>query len=216
MRPMRPALALVAALLVPAVSFAGKGPPPAPDGPFFFVDQKSFDKLTSLANIDQAFQEFCLAGLAVFIDASTTLNRRVEIAYSSLGTIDNQSPSGDRIDGLFIVVDLTLTVFDGPENTANVIFAGAIPGADCNLSGSLQQAGAKDRANLSCDVGVNLSDFGQIPEDILNSIVFATAKKKTISVNVKNGGLRINHVGTTNPNPETSTLVCPTTGDSED
>jgi hypothetical protein len=213
MRPMRPALALVAALLLPAVSFAGKGPPPAPDGPFFFVDKKSFDKLTSLANIDQAFQEFCLAGRAVFIDASSTLNRRVEIGFSSLGTIDNQSPSGDRIDGLFTVVNLTLTVFDGPENTAGILFDGAIPGADCKLDGSLQQAGAKDRVSLDCDVGVNLSDFGKIPDDVINSIVFATAKKKTIKVNPKKGTLQIAHLGVTNPNAETSTLVCPTTGD---
>jgi hypothetical protein len=213
MRPMRPALALLAALLVPAVSFAGKGPPPPPDGPFFFVDQKSFDKLTSLANIDQAFDEFCLAGRAVFIDASTTLNHRVEIEFSSLGSIANQSPSGDRIDGLFTTVNLTLTVFDGPLNTANVIFDSTILGADCKLDGSLQQAGNKDRASLNCDVGVNLSDFGKVPEDVVNSVVFATAKKKTISVKPKKGTLRITHQGVTNPNSDTSTLVCPTSSD---
>lgn len=216
MRPMRPVLALVVVLLAPAALLAGtSGPPPPPDGPFFFVDQKSFDKITSLANIDQAFNEFCLAGRAVFIDASTTLNHRVEIGFSSLGSIDKESSS--KVDGLFTTVNLTLTVYDGPSpTTANVLFDGAILGADCKLDGSLLKEGNADRVQLNCDVGANLSDFGKLSQEVLDSITFATAKKKTISVNVKTGKLSINHVGVPMPEGFNSTLVCPTSSDSED
>jgi len=223
MRPMRPVLALLAVLLAPAASLAGKVVLPV--GPFFFVDQKSFDKLTSLSNIDQTFQEYCLSGLAVFIDASSTLNRRVEIGFSSLGTIEKQNSS--KVEGLFTSVTLTLTVYDGPSTIFPILFGtSTIVDADCSLDGSLLKEGDADRVQMDCNVGPNLADFG-IPatvidpltgqpvtqQSILDSITFATAKKKTIRVNVKKGTILINHVGIPNPNSSTSTLVCPTSSD---
>jgi hypothetical protein len=224
MRPMRLVLALLSVLLAPAASFAGKVV--VLDGPFFFVDQKSFDKLTSLSNIDQTFQEYCLSGLAVFVDATTTLNRRVEIAFSSLGSIDQQNDH--KVQGLFPSVTLTLNVYAGPENTADFLFTGTIVDADCRLDGSLLQTGAADRVTMACNVGPDFADFdipATVPDpfggpditrqSLLDSITFATAKKKTISVKTKTGKININHVGVPNPNSGTSFLVCPTSSDIE-
>ena len=186
MRPTRLVLALVAVLGVPAALLAGKGPPPPLDGPFFFVDKVSFDKITSLANVDQAFDEFCLAGRAVFIDSTTTLNRRVEIDFASLGSIEKEN--AEKVDGLFTTVDVTLTVYDGPTNLDVILFGpSTVVDADCRLEGSLRKAGDQDRASLLCDLGPNLSAFGKISEDVLATITFALGKKKTIKVDVPKG-----------------------------
>lgn len=228
MRPMRLVLALVAALLVPAALLAGKGPPPPLDGPFFFVDRVSFDKITSLANIDQAFDEFCLTGKAVYIDSSTTLNRRVEIEFRSLGVIESETEV--KVDGTFTTVDLTLTVLAGPTTDMPPLFGpSTISGANCELDGSLSKAGDRDRAVLDCNVGPNFADFGipaTVPDpfggkditqqEILATISFATAKKKAIKVDVRKGDIRFNHNGVPMPEGFVSTLTCPTSSDDDD
>ncbi len=233
MRPMRPVLALLALLLVPAALLAGKGPPPPPAGEFFFVDQKSFDKIQSLANIDQTFDEFCLSGSVVFIDQTTVPNTRVEFAFSSLGDIAKET--SEKIDGDFTVnpISLTLTMFDGPVDTDPVLVGPTtiVPTPPCKLEGTLKKGGDADRVVLSCETGPNLEQFNipaSVPdpfptqkgdvitqEELLDSITFATAKKKTIKVDVKKGTIRINHIGVPDPNAADSDLVCPTSSDIE-
>jgi len=202
MRPMRLAFALAAVLLLaPSAALAGKGggggggPGSFPAGDFFFVDKVSFDKLKSLAVIDQTFNEFCLTGLAVFLDTTTTLNRRVEFQFLSLGTIEKETD--DKVSGLFTSVDLTLTVWNGPETTppSTIIFGPTTVSGVCELDGRMSKAGAQLKATLDCELGPNLAVKGVVPADVLSSISVALGKKKSIKIDVSSGDFRINNSG---------------------
>jgi hypothetical protein len=235
MRPTRllpVALAAVMSLL-PAVALAG-GPPPGLNGPFLFVDQESFDKISSLANIDQAFNEICLAGYVAYVDAHNTLNRRVEILFDSLGTISKESDT--KVDGEFLgAINLTVNIFSGPSSNASVhplLYSTGVINPPCTLEGSVRKSGLVDRAILSCELGANLSSLG-IPESVPNpfplppalpgpditqqemidSIAFALAKKKRVKLDVKTGRLRINHSGEEMPEGFNSLLACLTSSD---
>ena len=229
MRPMRLFSLLAAAVtLLPLASWAGKGGPTPPDGHFWFIDQKSNDKIRSLAHIDQAFSEFCLAGHTAFIDATTTPNTRVEFDFSSLGTISNETDT--KVDGNFTSISVTLTVFDGPTNIFPILVGPTtVSDAPCSLDGSVRKDGDQLKADLACDLGPLLAAF-DIPlsqpdpfnpmgvitqQQILDSITAAWAKKKTIKVNVKTGDVRVFHSGIPDPNSDTSPLVCFTSSDIE-
>ena len=149
MRPTRFLLFLVALLLLAPVSaLAGKGgggtgvllDDPV-EGDYFFVDKISFDKLKSLASVDQKAGEICVNGIATFIDTTTTLNRRVEVEFISIGDIDKQGPG--KVDGLFTSVDLTFTVWNAPENLppSAIIFTSTVLDAPCELEAKLGKIG---------------------------------------------------------------------------
>jgi hypothetical protein len=210
MRPTRPLLTLAALLLLaPLAASAGKGPPPPPadtfpDGDYFFVDQLSFDKIKSHAAIDQQFDEFCLAGLMVHLDPTTTLNHRVEFQFTSLGTIAKQSD--DKVQGIFTSVDLRVTVFDGPENINNQLFSSTVMGAPCELEGRMTKVGLDDddnvvgrlKATLECELGPNLSAMGVIADPELSSIHEALLKRKNVKIDIETGDFRLKNNGIRN------------------
>jgi hypothetical protein len=206
MRPTRPLLTLAALLLAPLAASAGKGPPPPPadtfpDGEYFFVDQVSFDKIKSHAAIDQQFDEFCLAGLMVHLDPTTTLNHRVEFQFTSLGAIGKQSD--DKVEGIFTSVDLRITVFDGPENLSNVLFSNTVVGAPCELEGRMTKVGLDDddnvvgrlKATLECELGPNLSAMGAIADPELSSIHQALLRRKNVKIDIESGDFRLRNNG---------------------
>jgi hypothetical protein len=219
---MRLAFALAAVLiLAPAAAFAGKGGGGGgssgtfPAGDYFFVDKVSFDKIKSLAVIDQVFDEFCINAIAVYLDTTSTLNRRVEFEFHSLGTIERESSS--KVDGLFTTVDLRLTVFDGPETTNATLFDSTVSGAPCELDGRMTKAGEQLKATLQCELGPNLAAKGVVPQTVLDSIAFALGKKKSIRIDVSSGDFRINHNGIevdpVQAGLDFSMLDCPTSSD---
>jgi len=225
MRPTRLALPLAALLLLaPASAFAGKGGGGGggngsfPAGDYFFFDKVSGDKIKSIATIDQAFNEFCLTGLALFIDTAATLNKRVEFEFLSLGTIDKES--SDAVNGVFTSVDLRLTVYNGPETTDAILFDNTVSGAPCELRGKLSKAGDQLKATLACELGPNLAVKGVIPGNVLDSIAFALDKKKSIKIDIDSGRFRINHNGVgVDPVADQldfSALDCPTSSDEID
>jgi hypothetical protein len=218
MRPTRFLLFLAALLLLAPVSaLAGKGgggtgvllDDPV-EGDYFFVDKISFDKIKSLASLDQKANEFCLNGIATYLDTTITLNRRVEVEFLSIGTIEKQGPG--KVDGLFTSVDLTFTVWNAPENVppAAVIFTSTVLDAPCELDAKLSKVGldqGKDpgvsddeligqiKADLVCDLGPDLSVLGKVSGDVLDSIDVALDKKKSIRIRIQTGDFRINHNG---------------------
>jgi len=223
MRPSRLVLFLAALLLLTPISaVAGKGPPPGDtgvildspvEGDYFFLDKVSFDKIKSVASIDQELGEFCLDVLAVYLDATVTLNHRVEVEASSVGNIEKQGPG--KVDGSFSSVDLTVTVWDTPENIppSNVVFTTTLVDAPCELDAKLSKVGTdfgddtgpgdddvigEIKAKLSCNLGPLLEALGveeDDPDGILPNIANALAKKKSIKVKIKTGDLQINHNG---------------------
>ncbi len=226
MRPMKFLPVALAALtsLLPAVALAGNGPPPGVNGPFFFVDREAFDKITSLANIDQTFNEICLAGYAAYVDQSNTLPRRVEVLFDSLGTISKESDT--KVEGAFVNIDLTVNVYAGASTIHPVLFSSGTINPPCELTGSVRKSGDVDRANLTCELGPNLASLGipaTVPDpfggpditqqSIIDSIEFALAKKKPIKLDVSSGRLRINHIGEEMPEGFNSLLACETTSD---
>ena len=228
MRPTRLVLTLVALLLLsPAAALAGKVPPPPddtfPDGDYFFLDRVSSDKIKSIAAIDQAFNEFCLTGLMVHLDPTTTLNHRVEFEFHSLGTIEKQGD--DKVDGLFTSVDLRVTVYDGPETTNVMLFDNTVIGAPCELDGKLSKVGLDDddnvvgkiKATLVCELGPSLSAMGKIADTELSSIREALLKRRNVKIDIEDGDFRLNHNGFRVDPVESgldfTALSCPTSGD---
>ncbi len=235
MRPIRFALLAMATglTLLPAVTFAGVTPP-ALNGPFFFVDKVGFDKITSLANIDQSSGEICVSGVAAFVDTTTVLNRRVEVYFSSLGTIGKESDT--KVDGVFTGVTIQVIVYSAPipnpaAPTVPVLFDSGPLDLGCQLEASVRKSGRVDRVSVrDCDLGLNLANLGvpasvanpypQQPElpditgqQIIDSIGAAMLNRKPIKLDTVNGELRINHVGETMPPGFVSTLVCDTSED---
>lgn len=217
MRPSRLVLFLAALLLLAPVSaLAGKGggtgvllDDPV-EGDYFFLDKISFDKIKSTATIDQKAGEFCINAIATYLDVTTTLNRRVEVEFFSVGDIEKQGPG--KVDGLFTSVDLTFTVWDGPENTppSAIIFTSTLVDAPCELDAKLSKVGLDQgddpgvsddeligqiKADLVCDLGPFLSSLGKVSEDVLESISDALAKKKTIRIKLQTGDFQVNHKG---------------------
>lgn len=216
MRPTRLVLFLAALLLLAPVSaLAGKGgggtgvllDDPV-EGDYFFLDKVSADRIKSLASIDQKAGEFCINGIATFIDTTTTLNRRVEFEFFSIGDIEKQGPG--KLDGLFTSVELRLSVYDGPETTNEFLFDSTVVGAPCVLDAKLGKIGldqGKDpgvaddeligqiKADLVCELGPLLSVMGTLSEDLLDTISFALGKKKSIRIRVETGDFEISHRG---------------------
>jgi hypothetical protein len=218
MRPSRLVLFLAALLLLAPVSaLAGKGgggtgvllDDPV-EGDYFFLDKISFDKIKSTATIDQKAGEFCINAIATYLDVTTTLNRRVEVEFFSVGDIEKQGPG--KVDGLFTSVDLTFTVWDGPENLppSTIIFTSTLVDAPCELDAKLSKVGLDQgddpgvsddeligqiKADLVCDLGPFLSSLGKVSEDVLESISDALAKKKSIRIKLQTGDFQINHKG---------------------
>jgi hypothetical protein len=219
MRPTRFLLFLVALLLLAPVSaLAGKGggggtgvvlDDPV-EGDYFFVDKISFDRLKSLASVDQKANEICVNGIATFVDTTTTLNRRVEVEFISTGTIEKQGPG--KVDGLFTSVDLTFNVWNAPENQPPfvVIFTSTVLDAPCVFDAKLGKIGLDQgkepevdddeligqlKADLVCDLGPDLSVLGKVPEGILDSIGVALDKKKSIKIRINTGDFQVNHKG---------------------
>jgi hypothetical protein len=192
MRPTRLVLTLAAVLLlVPVSVFGAKGT--FPDDEYFYQDKASGEKIKTHANVDQVYDEFCFAGLTVFIDSTTTLNRRVEFLFESLGSIGKQSSS--KVSGVFDLVDLTINIYDGPETTNTILFTSTLLDAPCDLDATLSKGGAKLKGSLDCSLGTNLGAFGAIDSDLLLSVGFAHNKKKSIKVDVPKGRLRIKTSG---------------------
>jgi hypothetical protein len=225
MRPTRLAVALaVLAWLAPAAALAGNGPPPGINGQFFYVDSRAissdaseaFDKVVSFANIDQGLNAFCLAGRIVYIDTTTTFNRRVQLEYSSLGTIAKATES--KVVGLFTSVDLTLTIRSGPSSVHPILFGPSTITSACSLDGNVFRFAERDRVMLSCDVGPNFSAFGLPDPDpnmpsLTSSIAFAFAKRRALKVNVPKGSIKLTHVGivpSVDPPTGFDPLVCDT------
>lgn len=218
MRPTRFLLFLVALLLLAPVSaLAGKGgggtgvllDDPV-EGDYFFVDKVSFDKIKSLASVDQNAGEICVNAIATYVDVTTTLNRRVEVEFISTGTIEKEGPG--KVDGLFTSVDLTFTVWNSPENVppAAIMFTSTVVGAPCELEAKLGKVGVdqgKDpgvgddeligqiKADLVCDLGPDLSVLGKMTDSVRDSIAFALDKKKSIKIKIPTGDLQVNHKG---------------------
>jgi hypothetical protein len=215
MRPMR--LVLLAAalpLLAPVSAFAGKGPPPPPEegivlddpleGDYFFHDKLSIDKLKTFVSIDQKGGDICVNGLALSLDVTQTLNRRVEWEFLSFGTIDKQGPG--KLQGIFTSVELRLTIFDGPETTNNIVFESVVTDAPCEFDAKLQKVGfdfdpdvdhvvGSIKATLVCELGPNLLVKGKLSEAQLSNIAVAFGGKKNIKLKLSTGDLRINHNG---------------------
>jgi len=240
MRPMRLVLALAAVLcLAPTTASAGGKTPSFPDGEFFFVDKTSFDKITSEANIDQAFDEYCLAARVAYTDQESTPNRRVEFLIHSLGDIESETAT--RVDGTFVTVDLTLTVLYHPSVVAfeAPIFQQTIQ-PTCKLEGSVLKSGDKHKVTLSCDVGPNLSAFAIPPTtpaplcgiatpppfpcgpditqaEMVATVASALGKKKVVKLDLVEGTLTVKHNGDPMPDgfPEDfiTALACPTSSD---
>jgi hypothetical protein len=204
-------------LLAPVSALAGKGgggtgvllDDPV-QGDYFFVDKVSFDKIKSLASVDQKAGEICVNAIAAYIDTTTNLNRRVEIEFISTGTIDKQGPG--KVDGLFDQVDLEVTVWGAPENIppAEIIFANTVVDAPCELEAKLGKVGldqGKDpgvgddeligqiKADLVCDLGPDLSVLCKMTDSVRDSIATALDKKKSIKIKVQTGDLQVNHKG---------------------
>jgi hypothetical protein len=241
MRPLRLVLTLAVVVLLAPAALAGNGPPPVfpATEPFFFVDKTSFDKITSLANFDLPFNEYCLAGRAAYVDQQATPNRRVEFLFDSLGTIAEQSAT--KVEGTFefVTVDLTLTVWFFPTLVlgAGPLFTETITSI-CELEGEVSKAGERHKVRLDCNVGPELSAF-TIPatmpapicgaatptpypcgpdvtrDEVITSVDLALAKKKTIKLDLDQGSLLVKHSGEPMPPPPgfTTTLTCPTSGD---
>jgi hypothetical protein len=224
MRPMSFVLALaVVLMLAPGSAFAGKGgggddgflEDPV-DGDFFFLDKLVFDKIRSVASIDSKSGEFCLNAIAIFVDTTTTLNRRVEWEFLSNGNVVKSGPG--KVVGEFTgPIELRLSVFCGPENTAEFIFDGTLADANCSLDAALSKIGedgdenltGQIKADLVCDLGPQLADFdipASVPdcfaekevitqEEILATISFALANRKAIKIKTKTGDFQIKHNG---------------------
>jgi hypothetical protein len=223
MRPKRIALALAAVLLLaPAAALAGKGPVGI-DGIFYYVDKKAYDKIISVANIDQFSNQFCFAMRVAYVDTSHSLNRRVVLEARSLGSIAKQTSS--KVVGAFPSVDLTLTVRAGPSTNdflAPIIFTGTVS-SFCSLDAQVTNDGEKAKAKLWCDLGPDFGAFA-IPaftpdpfggadisgEDILDSIAYALAKKTSIKVDTSKGdfGVKQNGVEVLVPDEYMTSLSC--------
>jgi hypothetical protein len=184
------------------------------------VDKKNFDKSETLLNVDTQSGQFCLAGRAVGIDPTTTFNRQVVFTYSSLGDITKANTKS--VKGDFSVVTLQLTIDElNPDGAINE-FTGVIQ-ADCKLKGSLQKEGEAAKAKLNCDLGENLSAFGLVPADaesqndqaLIDNVSEAFAKRKNLSVKVKNGKLKFTHNGEPAPGDLTVPLTCDLGGNPE-
>jgi hypothetical protein len=227
MRPSRLVLTLAAALLLaPLSASAGKGGGGGggkgtfPEGEYFYIDRVSVDKIKSLAVIDQAFDEFCLTALIVFLDTTTTLNHRVEFIFHSLGDIEKESDS--TVDGVFTSVDLTLNVYSGPETTDTLLFSNTVT-SFCELDARLTKAGQRLKALLECELGPNLVNMGVTLPDtdgILDSVAFALAKKKSVKIDIDTGDFRVFNNGI-EVNPvadglDFTRLSCPTSSDDDD
>ena len=213
MRPTRLVLFLAALLLLAPVSaLAGKGgggggggaflDDPV-EGDYFFLDKVSADKIKSIASVDQKAGEFCVNGLATYLDTSVTLNRRVEIFFSSTGDIEKQGPG--KVDGLFTSSALTINVYAGPSLLFPVIFTATLDPAPCEFDAKLGKIGEDDdgnptgniKADMVCDLSGFIADvLGQKGGNVIvDSLSFALDKKKSIRLRVQTGDFRINHNG---------------------
>lgn len=219
MRPSRLVLFLAALLLfAPVSALAGKVPPGETgvvlddpvEGDYFFFDKVSFDKIKSAVRIDQELGEFCINAIATYIDTTVTLNHRVEVSFFSIGDIEKQGPG--KVDGVFPSVDLTVTVWDTPENQppSEVVFTSTVFDAPCELDAKLNKVGTDFgddpdpddddvvgmiKADLVCDLGPFLAALGKTSEEIRENIADALAKKKSIKIKVQTGDLQIHHKG---------------------
>jgi hypothetical protein len=213
MRPMSLVLVLAAALplLAPISAFAGKPPPPPEEGvvlddplegDYFFHDKLSIDRLKSFVSIDQKGGDVCVNGLALSLDVTQTLNRRVEWEFLSFGTIDKQGAG--KLQGLFPSVELRLTIYDGPELTDDIVFESVVTDAPCELDAKLNKVGfdfdednvvGNIKATLVCELGENLFVKGKLSEAQLSNIAVAFGGKKNIKLKLSTGDLRINHNG---------------------
>jgi hypothetical protein len=220
MRPTRLVLFLAALLLLAPVSaLAGKGgggggtgvvlDDPV-EGDYFFLDKVSADKIKSIASLDQKAGEFCVNGLANYLDTSVTLNRRVEIFFSSTGSIEKQGPG--KVDGLFTTSALTINVYAGPTLLFPIIFTATLDPAPCEFDAKLSKIGLDQgndpgvdddelighiKADLVCDLSAFIAGvLGQKGGDVIvDSLAFALDKKKSIKLRVQTGDFRINHNG---------------------
>jgi hypothetical protein len=223
MRPMSLVLVLAASLplLAPVSAFAGTKPPPDPEGvelddpvegDYFFIDKIATDRLKTVVSIDQKAGEICINSLLVQLDTTRTLNRRVEFFILARGDIGQQGPG--RLQGEFVsppIESLTLFIYDGPENTAGLLFETTLAPAPCEISGvKLNKIGTdfdEDpdelvgtfKAKLSCEFGEELIELidpkTKGADELVDILRQAIRNRKTIRLKVPTGDFRVTHNG---------------------
>jgi hypothetical protein len=161
-------------------------------GPYWFQGTKTGALNTSFLNIDTDRDLICVAGQAQDSDRLAYFNRTVTFTYASRGNITKETTQ--KVTGQF-PTEVLLTLEIQAINESEPEYEGEAT-VECKLKASLLKAGARDKVNLVCDLGENLSEFSPAltPEEIQN-VANAYGPGKRVRVKTKKGKLKLPSAG---------------------